>query len=181
LADLFMWISVVDECHHHPIGAFGRAALKEGCRSPSVVQQRLDVLERCFGPLFVRARKSDRVRDSRKAKRVPIPNSKGARLAEIFATVEHLYSIARGSGAMSLEGPIIDLKKDVLTKLPAPIQRAFDEEVIGRKHQQAVDLRSGPSEGRNRVNRTRAWMHRLRDPRLQGRPLYLIKPMKPPY
>jgi hypothetical protein len=30
LADLSLWINVVDECLYHPVGAFDRAAMTEG-------------------------------------------------------------------------------------------------------------------------------------------------------
>jgi hypothetical protein len=45
LADLFLWISVVDECLYHPTGAFDRAATMEGYGSLGNVANRLKVLE----------------------------------------------------------------------------------------------------------------------------------------
>ena len=54
LADLFLWIGVVDECLYHPVGAFERAAKTEGYGSVGNVTQRLDVLENEFGMLLYR-------------------------------------------------------------------------------------------------------------------------------
>jgi hypothetical protein len=59
LADLFLWISVVDECLYHPTGALDRAAKTEGYGSVGNVVQRLDVLEGRFGKLFYRNSPSD--------------------------------------------------------------------------------------------------------------------------
>jgi hypothetical protein len=52
LADLFLWITLVDECLFHPIGAFERAAVKEGLSNRGTVTQRVEALESRFGQLF---------------------------------------------------------------------------------------------------------------------------------
>jgi hypothetical protein len=177
-----MWITIVDECHHHPIGAFGRAALFEGCRSPSVVQQRVDVLERHFGRLFIK--RSERAEVGRRQKRVPVLTPRGALFAELFVAIEHLYftavAIANGRASMAaFEIPVLDIKKQILTNLPIPIRRAFDDEVIGPQ-QRKQDADGGHSYGRSRMSRTLAWYHRIRKARVQGVPLYLVKRMRPP-
>jgi hypothetical protein len=52
LADLLLWINIVDECLYHPVGAFDRAATTEGYGSLGNVVQRIEKLQERFGPLF---------------------------------------------------------------------------------------------------------------------------------
>ena len=90
LADLFLWISVVDECLYHPTGAFDRAARTEGYGSLGNVANRLKVLEARFGKLFQENKASSRYRSG-------VPTPRGAALAEIFVLIELLYSWAENS------------------------------------------------------------------------------------
>jgi hypothetical protein len=69
LADLFLWITVVDECQTHPMGAFERAAVTEGLKSYGNIQQRLKVLETRFGVLFQSLYKKGALRNSDKKNR----------------------------------------------------------------------------------------------------------------
>lgn len=84
LADLFLWITLVDECLFHPIGAFERAAVKEGLSNRGTVTQRVEALESRFGQLFAEREASQRYRSG-------VPSFRGAALAEIFVLIEHLY------------------------------------------------------------------------------------------
>ena len=83
MADLFLWISVVDECLHHPTGALERAAITEGYASVGNITQRLDVLENQFGRLIYR---------NSAGFRSGVPTFRGAALAELFVVIELLYN-----------------------------------------------------------------------------------------
>jgi hypothetical protein len=84
LADLFLWINVVDECLYHPAGDFDRAAVTEGYGSFGNVVQRIKVLEDRFGPLFQPHKLSPRNRSG-------APTKRGAALAKIFMPMELLF------------------------------------------------------------------------------------------
>jgi hypothetical protein len=71
LADVFLWITVVDECQHHPRGAFERAAISEGFKSEGNVQHRLLVLETLFRQLFLRSPPKKRKERSEEEKSHP--------------------------------------------------------------------------------------------------------------
>jgi hypothetical protein len=62
LADLYLWITLVDECLYHPIGAFERAAVTAGLKNRGTVTQRVKVLEAHFGQLFANRDASQRYR-----------------------------------------------------------------------------------------------------------------------
>lgn len=170
LADVFLWITVVDECQHHPRGAFQRAADSEGFKSEGNVQHRLLVLETLFGQLFQRPppkkpkerseeEKSHPTHDRSKHYRSGVPTERGAALAELFAAIEHLYHYAlsvRG-GRIQLNN-VIKAKNAVFRALPNPIRREFDREVFENKQR------------RNRITRTHAWNHRLRKRRRTNEP-----------
>jgi hypothetical protein len=128
LADLFLWISVVDECLYHPVGAFDRAAVAEGYGSLGNVVQRLAVLEKRFGQLFRQGKVAGR--------RSGVPTPRGAALAEIFVLIELLYSWAE---SLEKSGPkeisyikVHKLKEfiDYLIPSMAP-RRVRDQDVFG--------------------------------------------------
>lgn len=171
LADLFLWITVVDECQYHPRGAFERAAVAEGLKSDGNVQQRLLVLETRFGTLFKRSppkkrkgrseeERSSPPHDRSKRYRSGVLTDRGAALAELFATIEHLYYYAlsvRGDPSGQLHD-VIKAKNAVFRALPARIQREFDREVFEN------------GQRRNRITRSQAWGHRLRQRRRTSEP-----------
>jgi hypothetical protein len=117
LADLFLWVRVVDECLYHPIGGLDRAAITEGYRSVGNVTQRLDVLERHFGKLLYRSGPY----------RSGVLTFRGAALAELFVTIELLYSRASSTGKSGLLDELHDLKKVILRLAPKDARRARDE------------------------------------------------------
>jgi hypothetical protein len=84
LADLFLWINVVDECLYHPAGAFDRAAMTEGYGSLGNVVNRIEKLEERFGQLFHPNKLSSRNRSG-------VPTPRGAALAEILMLIELLF------------------------------------------------------------------------------------------
>jgi hypothetical protein len=136
LADLFLWITVVDECQFHPAGAFDRAAVTETLKSPGNIQQRLVELEARFGKLFYdghgirprpqkRARKPDGSR--RRRNRSGVPSHRGAALAEIFVMIEHLYRWAVVLGPTEPEMNLVrGIKREVLALFPWPPIRNLD-------------------------------------------------------
>jgi hypothetical protein len=168
LADLFLWITVVDECHYHPRGAFERAASTEGLKSGGNVQQRLLVLEKRFGKLF-RNQKRTFILEKRppeetegededlyrkiplKRYRSGVPTDRGAALAEIFVAIEHLYHYALSLGGKESEAKtVIGVKNAIFRRIEEPqIRREFDREIFET------------GQRRNRITRTQAWSHRL--------------------
>jgi hypothetical protein len=180
LADLFLWITIVDECQYHPRGAFERAAVTEGLKSGGNVQQRLSVLESRFGKFFKRpfpkkqdsqeeqsAERKGSVKKDRKKEAPPpprryrsgVPTDRGAALAEIFATIEHLYHYALSlRGVQSESDNVIKVKNAIFRLVPSRIQREFDREVFEN------------GQRRNRITRTQAWSYRLRKRRRASEP-----------
>jgi hypothetical protein len=121
LADLFLWISVVDECLYHPTGAFDRAAKTEGYGSLGNIANRLKVLEARFGKLFQENKLSSRYRSG-------VPTPRGAALAEIFVLIELLYSWAE---TLEQKGPFIEarkLKELILYLVPRRASRPRDQD-----------------------------------------------------
>lgn len=139
LADLFLWITVVDECLFHPIGAFERAAVTEGLANRGTVTQRLQVLESRFGQLFAKRDASQRYRSG-------VPSFRGAALAEIFVLIEHLYrwalEIHENRASMN---EIRALKPFILYLIPAYARRPIDESIEP-----------------DRIIQTSVWINRLR-------------------
>jgi hypothetical protein len=135
LADLFLWISVVDECLYHPVGAFERAAKTEGYGSVGNVTQRLDVLENEFGMLLYRNLSS--------GYRSGVPTFRGAALADLFAVIELLHS-----RALSLE--ISGFLDELLRKLKGPIL-----DLAARRAR-----RVGDDLGQNRIKTSLVWRTR---------------------
>jgi hypothetical protein len=116
LADLFLWITVVDEALVHPTKAFKRAAESEGIKSVGNVQNRLKVLEDRFGKLFEGSRP--------RRYRYGVPTPRGAALAELFVLIEQLWK-----RAISLKGPgrVADLKDSLLPYFPKESWRPADQ------------------------------------------------------
>jgi hypothetical protein len=180
LADLFLWITVVDECQFHPMGAFERVAVAEGLKSGGNVQQRLQVLENRFGTLFQRPRpkrqktnpQEEESNDAKgsvietpspptfaKRTRSAVPTARGAALAEIFVTIEHLYHYALSlGGGQSESDNVLKVKKAIFRLLPSRIRRELDR----------VFFETGVR--RNRISRSHAWNYRLRKRQRTGEP-----------
>jgi hypothetical protein len=123
LADLFLWITLVDECLFHPIGAFERAAVKEGLSNRGTVTQRVEALESRFGQLFAEREASQRYRSG-------VPSFRGAALAEIFVLIEHLYrwalEIHENRASMN---EVRAVKPFILHLIPAYARRPIDESI----------------------------------------------------
>jgi hypothetical protein len=117
LADFFLWSRVVDECLYHPVGGLDRAAMAEGYRSVGNVTQRLDVLESHFGQLLYR----------RGAYRSGLPTFRGAALAELFVTIELLYSRASSIGKSGFLDELHNLKELILPLAPTNARRVRDD------------------------------------------------------
>jgi hypothetical protein len=117
LADFFLWIRVVDEGLYHPIGGLDRAAMTEGYRSVGNVTQRLDVLESHFGKLLYR----------RGSYRSGVPTFRGVALAELFVTIELLYSRASSIGKSGFLDELYNLKKLILRLAPRDARRVRDD------------------------------------------------------
>ena len=174
LADLFLWITVVDECQTHPMGAFERAAVTEGLKSYGNIQQRLKVLETRFGVLFQSLYKKGALRNSDKKTggykktfhlrpatsrtRSAVPNTRGTALAEIFATIEHLYYYALSLSGSSDSANVLKVKDAVFRLVPSKIRRDFDRAAF-------EDVTK-----RNRISRADWWVRRLRERELTGEP-----------
>jgi hypothetical protein len=136
LADLFLWISVIDECLYHPTGPFDRVAKTEGYGSLGNVAQRLDVLESRFGTLFYRNKRLDVLesrfgtlyyRNSSSGYRSGVPTFRGAALAELFVVIELLYSLAPSLGKSGNLDELRKLKELVLNLAPRRARRVPDD------------------------------------------------------
>jgi hypothetical protein len=145
LADLFLWITLVDECLYHPIGAFDRAATTAGLKNRGTVTQRVKVLEAHFGQLFANRDPSQRYRSG-------VPSYRGAALAEIFVLIEHLHrwalEIYENRASMN---ELRDIKPFILHLIPAYAKRPIDESIMS-----------------DRILMSRVWNKRLKD--VEGRP-----------
>jgi hypothetical protein len=147
LADLFLWISVVDECLYHPMGAFDRAANTEGYGSLGNVVNRLQVLEDRFGALFeeiaednpnvairlkvLEARLGTTLEGiGRSKRRSAVPSHQGVALAEIFVLIEQLYKFALSFDERERAHvrQLRKLKEDIFKSLPNESLRAMDQE-----------------------------------------------------
>jgi hypothetical protein len=147
LADLFLWISVVDECLYHPIGAFDRAANAEGYGSLGNVVNRLQVLEARFGALFeeiaednpnvairlkvLEARLGTTLEGiGRSKRRSAVPSRRGVALAEIFVLIEQLYKFALSFDERERVHvrQLRKLKEDIFSSLSKEPLRAMDQE-----------------------------------------------------
>jgi hypothetical protein len=140
LADLFLWINVVDECLYHPVGAFDRAAMTEGYGSLGNVVNRIEKLEERFGQLFRPNKLSSRNRSG-------VPTPRGAALAEIFMLIElmfHWASTLEKSGSFS---EVRRLKEFILYLVPRKASRVPDSD----------DLISNNS----RIGTSRVWSNRM--------------------
>jgi hypothetical protein len=172
LADLFLWVTVVDECQIHPMGAFERAAVTEKLQSPGNIQQRLKALESRFGILFqplhkrgtsrkgakIKSWKKYELRPSTSRTRSGVPNGYGTALAEIFATIEHLYHYALSLKGSSDSANVSKIKNAVFSLVPSETQRDFDRATL-------EDGALG-----NRIWRTDWWIRRLREREWTGEP-----------
>lgn len=123
LADLYLWITLVDECLYHPIGAFERAAVTAGLKNRGTVTQRVKVLEAHFGQLFANRDTSQRYRSG-------VPSYRGAALAEIFVLIEHLHrwalEIYENRASMN---EVRAVKPFILHLIPAYAKRPLDESI----------------------------------------------------
>jgi len=119
LADLFLWINVVDECLYHPVGAFDRAAMTEGYSSLGNVVNRIEKLEERFGPLFRPNKLSSRNRSG-------VPTSRGAALAEIFMLIELLFHWASTLEKSGTFSEVRKLKELILYLVPRKALRVRD-------------------------------------------------------
>jgi hypothetical protein len=120
LADLFLWINVVDDCHYHPVGTFDRAAVTEGYGSLGNVVQRIKVLEERFGPLFRPNKRSPRNRSG-------VPTQRGAALAEIFMLIELLFHWASTDKSRTFT-EVRELKELILYLVPRTAPRIPDQD-----------------------------------------------------
>jgi hypothetical protein len=158
LADLFLWVRVVDECLYHPIGGLDRAAKTEGYGSVGNVSQRLDVLENHFGMLFYR----------NGSYRSGVPTFRGVALAELFVTIELLYSRASSLGKSGFLDELHSLKQLLLRVTPSYAHRVWDDS------------------GQNRIKASFIW-HHLRSKtwrgnegkKMSGWPPYGPSPVRP--
>jgi hypothetical protein len=165
LADLFLWVTVVDQCQIHPRNSLD-AASEAAKMNSGHVQKRLKMIEKRFGPLF-RERLLEKMtaeeengRTARKRYRSGVPNTLGGALAEIFATIEHLYlyalTLQRRDGGADPFPEVIEAKKAVLKAIPVTPLRELDR----------VKLRVR----RDRITRSLVWAHRIRKRRRTGLP-----------
>jgi hypothetical protein len=165
LADLFLWISVVDECLYHPMGAFDRAAKTEGYGSLGNVANRLKVLETRFGKLFQENKSSS------SRYRSGVPTRRGAALAEIFVPIELLYSWAASLEQSGSFTEVRKLKELILYLVPRRAPRPRDQDDL--------DTSRISSSG---VWHTRLYKTgRLRNPKSMAEwPTFGPSPIKPP-
>ncbi|AND87815.1 hypothetical protein [Bradyrhizobium diazoefficiens] len=165
LADLFLWVTVVDQCQIQPRN--GLEATSEAAKLNSgQVQKRLKVIEKRFGPLFRKriAEKTTAQEENghaaRKQNRSGVTNTLGGALAEIFATIEHLYlyalTLKRRDGAVDPFPEVIEAKKAVLKAIPVTPLRELDR----------VKLKVR----RDRITRSQVWAHRIRQRQRTGTP-----------
>lgn len=158
LSDLFLWVTVVDECQHHPHGALERAAVVEGLKAGGNLNQRLTELESHFGKLFFDG-SNVRPRGKRPAggrrNRSAVPNLRGAALAEIFVLIEYLYRWATALGGWPEQEyeDLKEFKQTVLPLLHLPPLRTLER-----------------SPGSNRINRSIVWRSRLEKRARTGSP-----------
>jgi hypothetical protein len=116
LSDLFLWITVVDECFVHPVKAFARAAEIEGIAVGNVTH-RVNVLEKHFGKLFQEGNRP-------RAYRNGVITTRGAALAEIFVIIEQLYLRAlSNNGAVG----VLELKDSLMPHFPQESWRRHDQ------------------------------------------------------
>jgi hypothetical protein len=115
LADLFLWMTVADECFVHPVKAFARAAAIEGIAVGNVTHG-VERLEKHFGELF---KKGDRPRASRNG----VLSNRGAALAELFVMIELLYRMALGPVAAV---SVMKLKDALMPHFPEDSWRRHD-------------------------------------------------------
>jgi hypothetical protein len=151
LADIFLWITVVDECLYHPMGAFDRAAKTEGYGSVGNVVQRLKVLEDRFGTLFMKG-------PGRRRYRTGVPTARGAALAEIFVLIEHLFSWALSlKTATGYHVEVRKLKELILYLVPINPLRPPDQDdsVELRKTKELILYLGRRFRGSNHIRRPR--------------------------
>jgi hypothetical protein len=139
LADLFLWVTVVDQCQIHPRNGLEEASKAAKLKSGQL-QQRLKEMEKRFGPLFrkrVPKKKTALEKKSRfdshaarKQNRSGVPNTLGGALAEIFVTIEHLYlyalTLKRADGVINPFPEVIEAKRAILKAIPVPPLRELD-------------------------------------------------------
>jgi hypothetical protein len=175
LADLFLWISVVDECQYHPSKAFDRAAKSENLKSAGIIQQGIKKLEGMFGKLFsdwnvLHPRRQRRNRNG-------VPNEYGIFLAEVFSIIEHLYffSITAGQKDRPFSRrkyeKMIELVKDtVFIELPTEIRRAFDSEIYFSAQTDQNSVHKKYTSGKSRMSRGAFWRGQLVKMQATGHP-----------
>ncbi|MEY9123785.1 hypothetical protein [Bradyrhizobium yuanmingense] len=168
LSDLFLWISVVDECQYRPHGALERAQIVEGFPTSGNLSQRLSELESKFGKLFFDRSIVGR-RDKRPASRrhrSAVPSLRGAALAEIFVLIEHLYRWATTIGGWPEKEyqDLKEVKQAVMSMLNWPPLRTLER-----------------TTGMDRIGRSIAWRSRLQKRKRSDSPGKFsdLKPMRP--
>jgi hypothetical protein len=168
LSDLFLWITVVDECQYRPHGALERAAVVEGLTAGGNLNQRLSELESKFGKLFFDRSIVGR-RDKRPANRrhrSAVPSHRGAALAEIFVLIEHLYRWATTIGGWPEKEyqDVKEVKQAVMSLLHRPPLRTLEKRL-----------------GSDRIGRSIVWRSRLEKRARSNSPGKFsdLKPMHP--
>lgn len=159
LADLFLWITVVDHCQIHPRNGLEEAS-KAAKMNSGQLQQRLREIEKRFGPLFrKRAAEKKTVSASRKHNRSGVPNVLGGALAEIFTTIEHLYLYAltlRDNGSTNPFPEVIEAKRAVMKAISVTPLRDLDRVKLTLR--------------RDRITRSQLWAKRIERRESTGEP-----------
>lgn len=162
LADLFLWIDIVDACQEHPNGGLMRAAADAGIANPENINHVIDRLEEQVGKtLFDYENVRDpnvrnRIRDGR-------ISSDGAFLAEVSVVIEHLWQYLmtprKKSAVYGEVMTILEVKKEIFRILSQPIGRDLERDVY--RHNLNNEIRK-----QNRIGRVIFWQRSILKQRL---------------
>jgi hypothetical protein len=174
LADLILWVHVVDACLEHPVGGLTRAAGMLGLSSSVPVHQCIERLETALG---VRLFKLVKARDPRErsAIRGGHISHRGIMLAEACACIEHLWNfVCCEIPGSDQQAAMTEVKDAVFSGLLAPLTRNLEKEKYGKIHEFKKSFwprgRSGGRFGWHQM-----WNDRMRFQRDKHQPVDLMK------